>query len=61
MLYENAKCGHVAGLEAIMNSCDASILDDIPEEIVKLSGRIVRRCWTSHGLSYVIDAFCIVL
>jgi hypothetical protein len=60
MLYENTKCDHVAGLEAIMNSCDASIFDDIPEEIAKLSGCIVKRWWTSHGLPYVTDAFRIV-
>jgi hypothetical protein len=29
MLYENASSGHLEGLEAIMNSCDASLLDDI--------------------------------
>jgi hypothetical protein len=36
MLYKNACCGHLEGLEAIMNSCDASLLDDIPNEIAKL-------------------------
>jgi hypothetical protein len=52
MMYENASCGHLEGLEAIMNSCDASLLDDIPDEIAKLSGRIVRGWWAlalCHG------------
>jgi hypothetical protein len=60
LLYENANCGHIEGLEAIMNSCYASILDDIPEEIGKLSGCIVRKWWGSHGLLYVIDVFHVI-
>jgi hypothetical protein len=47
------------GLDAIMSSCDASILDEIPNDIAKLATRIVKRWWTSHGLPYVIDTFCI--
>jgi hypothetical protein len=34
MLYENG-CGHVEGLQTIMSSCDASILEYLPEEIEK--------------------------
>jgi hypothetical protein len=60
MLYENENCGHLEELEAIINSCDTSILDDIPEETTKLSGRIVRRWWTSHGLLYATDVFCVI-
>jgi hypothetical protein len=60
MLYENTYCDHLDGLEAIMNSCDASLLNNIPDEIVKLSGRIVRKWWSSHGLPYVMDIFCVV-
>jgi hypothetical protein len=60
MLYKNASCGHLERREAIMNSCDASLLDDIPDEIMKLSSRIVRRWWASHGLPYVTDIFCVV-
>jgi hypothetical protein len=40
-----------------MNSCDASFLDDIPEEIGKLSAHIVKGWWTLHVLPYVMDAF----
>jgi hypothetical protein len=53
MLYENAKCRHLDGLDAIMSSCDASILDEIPDEIARLSAHIVKRWWSSHGLPYV--------
>jgi hypothetical protein len=61
MLYENANCGHLEGLEAIMNSYDVSLLNDIPEEIVKFLRRIVKRWWSSHGLPYVTDVFRVVL
>jgi hypothetical protein len=42
-----------------MSSCDASILDEIPDGIAKLMVHIVKRWWASHGLPYVIDAFCV--
>jgi hypothetical protein len=57
MLPENAECHLLDGLDAIMSSCDASILNEIPNDIAKLTTRIVKRWWTSHGLPYVTDAF----
>jgi hypothetical protein len=42
-----------------MSSCDASILDEIPDDIVKLTTCIVKRWWASHGQPYVTDAFSI--
>jgi hypothetical protein len=60
MLYKNTDCDHLDGLEAIMNSSDASLLSDIPDEIAKLSGHIVKKWWTSHGLPYVMDVFRVV-
>jgi hypothetical protein len=54
---EGAECCHLDGLDAIMSSCDASILDEISDQIVKHVARIVKRWWTLHGLPYVIDAF----
>jgi hypothetical protein len=60
MLYHNANCSHIEGLEAIMNSCNASILDDIPEDIGKFSGCIVWKWWALHGFPYAMDVFCIV-
>jgi hypothetical protein len=56
MHYEN-DCGHVEQLQTIMNSCGASILGDIPEEIGKLAGRIVSKWWVTHGLPYVMELF----
>jgi hypothetical protein len=30
MLYDNG-CDHIEGLQTIMSSCDASILEDLPD------------------------------
>jgi hypothetical protein len=59
MLYENMKCHHLDRLDAIMSSCYASILDEIPDEIARLSTLIVKRWWSSHGLPYVTGVFLI--
>jgi hypothetical protein len=59
MLQEHAECSHVDGLETIMATCDASIFDEVPEDIVKLSARIVKKWWPSYGLPYVIETVCI--
>jgi hypothetical protein len=61
MLDENVECHHHDGLDAIMSSCDASIIDEKPDEIAKLAACIVKRWWTSHGLPYVTDVFRIEL
>jgi hypothetical protein len=41
MLYDNS-CDHIEGLQSIMATCDASILYDLPEELSKLTGRLVK-------------------
>jgi hypothetical protein len=58
---ENAECRHLDGLDAIMSSCDASILDEIPNDIVKLAACIVKRWWASHGFPYMTNAFHVKL
>jgi hypothetical protein len=60
MLYENVDCNHLNGLEAIMNSSDVSLLNDMPDERAKLSRRIVKKWWSSHDLPCAMDVFCIV-
>jgi hypothetical protein len=40
-----------------MNLCYASILDDVPDNIAKLSAHIIKRWWSSYGLPYVTEAF----
>jgi hypothetical protein len=57
MLQERAGCCHLDRLENIMATCDASILDEVPEDISKLSPCIVKRWWSSYGLPYVTEAF----
>jgi hypothetical protein len=55
MLYENC-CDHVEELQIIMEF-DASILEDLSEELVKLNGLLVKKCWTEYGLPNVADRF----
>jgi hypothetical protein len=43
MLQGHAKCHHIDGLGVIMNSCDASILDEVMDDIAKLFARIMKR------------------
>jgi hypothetical protein len=49
MLYDSS-CEHLEGLQSVMAVCDASILEDLPQELSKLTGRIVKRWWARHGL-----------
>jgi hypothetical protein len=59
MLQEHAQCSQVEGLETIMAACDASIFDEVPNDISKLSLRVVKNWWSSYGLPYVLEAVCI--
>jgi hypothetical protein len=49
MLY-NSDCGYLEGLQSILTLCDTSILDDLPSELTKLTGQLVRKWWVEHGL-----------
>jgi hypothetical protein len=55
MLQEHAQCPHVKGLEPVMAVCVASMFNEVPEDIAKLSARIVKKWWSSYGLPYVIE------
>jgi hypothetical protein len=57
MLQGHTECRHINGLGAIMNSCDASILDEVPDDIAKLSICIIKRWLSLYGLPYVTKAF----
>jgi hypothetical protein len=37
-------------LHDLAGSSDASVLEEVPEDMHKLVGRIVRRWWKPHGL-----------
>jgi hypothetical protein len=49
MLYDN-DYDHVVELQDIMTSCDATILEDLPPELSKLTGHLVKKWWIEHGL-----------
>jgi hypothetical protein len=49
-MLEVSGCGHVSELWPMAVSSDASVLRDILEDIKKITGRLVRRWWTNHGL-----------
>jgi hypothetical protein len=55
MLQEHAQCSHLKGLECIMAACDASIFNEVPKDIVKLSARIMKKWWPSYGLPYMTE------
>jgi hypothetical protein len=40
-----------------MSACDDSVLDEIPDDLAKLTSCIVKRWWASHALPYVTDIF----
>jgi hypothetical protein len=61
MLPGHAKCHRIDELGVVMDSCDASILDEVLEDIVKLFARIVKRWWSSYGLPYDTKAFRVEL
>jgi hypothetical protein len=54
MLYDSG-CEHIEGLQLIMASCEASIPEDLPPELMKLTARIVKRWWSEHGLTDVAN------
>jgi hypothetical protein len=57
MLYDNC-CEHIEGLQSIMASCDASILKDLPPELTKLMGHLVKKWWSEHDLPNVANRLC---
>jgi hypothetical protein len=56
MLYDNG-CDHIEGLQTVMASYDASILQHLSEELTKLTGRLVKKWWMKHGLPDVTNRF----
>jgi hypothetical protein len=54
MLYDSS-CDHVPELQMLMSSCNASLLDDLPPELMKLMGCLVRKWWAEHGLPEAVS------
>jgi hypothetical protein len=44
-------CQELGQLCDLATSRDAVVLEDVPEDMYKLVGRILRRWWKPHGLS----------
>jgi hypothetical protein len=38
-----------------MTTCDASIFDDVPADILKISARMIKKWWSSYGPPYVTE------
>jgi hypothetical protein len=57
-MLEDSGCGHVPKLQPLVVSSDASVLRDIPEDVQKVAGRLVRRWWTNHGLPECMHRLC---
>jgi hypothetical protein len=43
-------CQELNRLRDLTASRDAAILEDVPEDMHKLVGLIMQRCWKPHGL-----------
>jgi hypothetical protein len=52
MLYHNS-CEHIEVLQSIMALCDLSILEDLPEELTKLTGHLVKKRWAAVNYGFV--------
>jgi hypothetical protein len=59
MLQEHARCSHVAGPETFMTACDGSIIDEVPADVTKIAAHIVKKWWSSYGLPYFTELFCV--
>jgi hypothetical protein len=44
------ECEHLPELRRLAMSCDALLLHDVPEDLGRIAGRLVRNWWTHHGL-----------
>jgi hypothetical protein len=57
MLY-NSGCDHLPKQQTLMPSCYASLLEDLPPELSKLTDRFVRKWWAEHGLPEAARPLC---
>jgi hypothetical protein len=54
-MLEETGCERVPELRRLAASSDASLLKEIPEDIRKIAGKLVRRWWTHHGLPFCMQ------
>jgi hypothetical protein len=57
MLQESG-CEHLARLQPLAGSSDASLLDDNPIEVQKIIGWLVQKWWSEHGLPEASRRLC---
>jgi hypothetical protein len=56
-MLEGVDCEHLSKLRKLDVSSDASVLYEIPSDIKKIAGKLVRRWWTEYGLPYCMQRF----
>jgi hypothetical protein len=46
------ECEHLSELKKLDLSCDALIMHDLPNDIGRITKKLMKNWWTNHGLSY---------
>jgi hypothetical protein len=55
MMLAGVECEHLPELKKLALSFDASILRDVPDDIGRISKKLVKNWWTNHGLPNVMQ------
>jgi hypothetical protein len=50
-MLQDSSCEHLSELQSLTSLSDVALLDDLPLELTKLTGCLVRKWWVQHGLS----------
>jgi hypothetical protein len=45
-------CKQLPELKKLALSCDAWLLQDVPDDLGRIAKKLVKNWWTNHGLSY---------
>jgi hypothetical protein len=48
-------CEHLPELKKLVLSCDASLLEDFPEDLAQIAKRLVKNWWTKHSLPFCMQ------
>jgi hypothetical protein len=48
-------CEHLLELKKLALSCDASLLQDVPNDLGRIAKKLVKNWWTKHGLPYCMQ------
>jgi hypothetical protein len=44
------ECGHLPELQKLATSSNASLLQNVPDKLGKIAGKLVRNWWTNHRI-----------